>query len=93
MAEDDKTRPYTRHLKLWGWAGALMWWAGAVGSAVYTTASVTCNWAGAVMQKPLAKCRKRRKSKGERDGPTERQTERPTDRHSDLWSRVARDYK
>ena len=39
-----------------GWAGAVMWWAGAVGSAVYTTASVTCHRAGAVMQKPLAKC-------------------------------------
>ena len=50
-----------------GWAGAVMWWAGAVRGAVYTTASVTYHWAGAVMQKPLANCQKRRKSKGGTD--------------------------
>ena len=68
-----------------GWAGAVMWWAGAVGSAVYTTASVMCHWAGAVMQKPLAK---RQKSKGVMDRSTDRPTDGPTDgrtdRHSDL---------
>ena len=31
-----------------GWAGAVMWWAGAVQSAIYTTASVTYHWAGVV---------------------------------------------
>ena len=51
-----------------GRAGAVMCWAGAVASAVYTTASVTCNWAGAVMQKSLAK---RRKSKGGTDRPAD----------------------
>ena len=54
-----------------------MWRAGAVGSPVYTTASVAYDWAGAVMKKPLAKCRKRK-------GGTDRQTDRQTDRHSDL---------
>ena len=29
-----------------------MWGAGAAGGAVYTTASVTRDWAGAVMQNP-----------------------------------------
>ena len=38
-----------------GWAGAVMCWAGAMGGPVYTTASVTCDWAGAEVQKPLAK--------------------------------------
>ena len=42
-----------------GWAGAVMWWAGALEEAVYTTASVICNWAGAEIQKPLAKYRKK----------------------------------
>ena len=37
-----------------GWAGAVMWGAGAVGGAIYTRALVTCDWAGAVMRKPLA---------------------------------------
>ena len=57
-----------------GWAGAVIWRAGAVGSAVHTTASVTCDWAGVVMQKLLAKCRKCQKSKG----GTDRQTDGPT---------------
>ena len=55
-----------------GWAGAVMWGAGAVGGAVYMRASVTCDWAGAVMRKPPAENRC--------DG----QTEGPTDRQSDL---------
>ena len=58
------------------WAGAVIWRAGAVGDAVYMTATFACDWAGAVMQKPLAK---RRKSKGvtdrRTDGPTDGQTE------------------
>ena len=37
------------------WAGAVIWRAGAVRDAVYMTATVSCNWAGAVMQKPLTK--------------------------------------
>ena len=53
-----------------GWAGALICWAGAVKSAIYTTASITCNWAEAVMQKPLAKHQKRQKSKGGTDRRT-----------------------
>ena len=57
-----------------------MWRAGAVGSPVYTTASVAYDWAGAVMKKPLAK---RRKSKGGTDRPTDRQTDQPTDRPTD----------
>ena len=52
-----------------------MWRAGAVGGPVYTTASVACAWAGAVMKKTLAKCRKRQKRKG----GTDQQTDRPTD--------------
>ena len=36
-----------------------MWRAGAVGSPVYTTASVVYDWAGAVIKKPLAKYQKR----------------------------------
>ena len=55
-----------------------MWWAGAVGGAVHMTASVACNWAGAVMQKLLAKCRKANA------GPTDQQTDRPTDRQTDI---------
>ena len=43
------------------WAGAVIWRAGAVGDAVYITATIVCDWAGAVMQKLLAK---RRKIKG-----------------------------
>ena len=62
-----------------GWAGAVIWSAGAVGEAVYTTASVAFDRAGTVMQKPLEKCQE---SKG--DGPTEG----PTDRQSDLKSRM-----
>ena len=61
-----------------GWAGAVMQWAGAVRSAVYMTASVTCNWAGAVMQKPLAKCQKRQKSKCGTDRHSDRQKDQPT---------------
>ena len=53
-----------------GWAGAVMWWA--VGSALNTTTSVTGHWAGAVMQKLLAKCQKSK-------GRTDRQTDRSTD--------------
>ena len=37
------------------WAGAVIWRAGAVRDAVYMTATVSCNWAGAVMRKPLTK--------------------------------------
>ena len=51
-----------------GWAGAVITRAGAVGEAVYTKASVACDRAGAVMQKPLAKCQK---SKGVTNGPTD----------------------
>ena len=36
-------------------------WAGALEEAVYTTASVTCNWAGAEMQKPLGKYREKKR--------------------------------
>ena len=39
-----------------------------MGDAVYMTATVTCGWAGAVMQKLLAK---RQKSKGVMDRRTE----------------------
>ena len=49
----------------------------AVGSPLYTAASVACDWGGAVKQKPLAICRKRRKNKG---GPTDRQSDQQTDR-------------
>ena len=55
-----------------GWAGAVIWRAGAVGDAVYMTATVTCGWAGAVMQKLLAK---RQKSKGVMDRRTEGRTD------------------
>ena len=56
-----------------GWAGAVMGRAG--GSAVHTTASVTCNWAGAVMQQLLAKCQKLQKSKGRTDRLTDQQAD------------------
>ena len=55
-----------------GWAGAVLCWAGAVGGPVYTTASVTCDWAGAEMQKPLAK---QRVTDGPTDGRTDGRTE------------------
>ena len=58
-----------------GWAGAVIWSAGAVGEAVYTTASVAFDRAGTVMQKPLEKCQE---SKGDAS----------TDRQSDLKSRM-----
>ena len=62
-----------------GWAGAVIWRAGTVGDAVYMTGTVACDCAGAVMQKPLAKRRKRRKSKGVTDprthGPTDPRTD------------------
>ena len=61
-----------------------MWRAGAVGSAVYTTASVAFDRAGAVMKKPLAKRRKRQKRKVGTNRPTDRQTNRPTDQQSGL---------
>ena len=81
----EKTMPDTRTgCSCGGWAGAVMWRAGAVGGPVYTTASVTYAWAGALMKKPLAKCRKRRKRKGGTDRPINRPTDRQTDRHSDL---------
>ena len=55
-----KTRPDTRPgISRGGWAGAVMWWAGALEEAVYTTPSVTCNWAGAEMQELLEKYRKK----------------------------------
>ena len=60
-----------------GWAGAVIWRAGAVGDAVYMTAAVACGWAGAMMRKPLAK---RRKSKWWTDQPTDHPTDRPTAR-------------
>ena len=56
-----------------------MWRAGAVGSAVHTTASVT--WAGAVMQIRSQSAENTKKAKA---GPTDQPTDRPTDRHSDL---------
>ena len=61
-----------------------MWWAGAVRSAVYTSASVTGDWAGAVMRKPLEKRRKLRKSTGVTDGRTDGRTDRPTDGPTEL---------
>ena len=54
-----------------------MWWAGALEEAVYTTASVTCNWAGAEIQKPLAKYRKKTG-----DIPTDIHTDGRTDGHT-----------
>ena len=62
-----------------GWGGVVIWRAGAVGSAIYTAASVTCDWAGAVMKKSLAKRRKRRKRKWGTDRPTNRPTDQQTD--------------
>ena len=56
-----------------GWAGAVMWGAGAVGGAVHTTTSVPSDWAGAVMRKPLANAEKGNA------GQTDRQTDRLTD--------------
>jgi len=71
-----------------GWAGDVIWRAGAVGApplggAVYTTASVVCDWAAAVMRKPLAKRRKRRNRKRDADGQTGRRTDRQTYRPKD----------
>ena len=45
-----------------------MWRAGAVGGARYMTAAIAGGWAGALMQKLLAKCQK---SKREIDQPTD----------------------
>ena len=57
--EQNKARYTNRHrLRGWGRRGNVR--AGAVEDAGYTTASVTCNWAGAEIQKPLAKYRKKR---------------------------------
>ena len=50
-------------------------WAGAVRGPVSTTASVTCDWAGAEVQKPLAK-------QMVTDGPTDRRTDRKHDKIS-----------
>ena len=36
-----------------GWAGAEMWRAGAVVGAIYTMASVMCDWVGLVMRKQI----------------------------------------
>ena len=44
-----------------------------VGDAVYSTKSIPCDWAGAVMQKPLANAEKAN------DIPTDRQTDTRTD--------------
>ena len=51
-----------------------MRWAGSV--RVPYTASVTCDWAGAVVQKLLAKAENAEKAKA---GPTDQQTDRRTD--------------
>ena len=82
------TRPDTRPgISRGGWAGAVMWWAGALEEAVYTTASVTCNWAGAEIQKPLAKYRKKTG-----DIPTDGHTDGRTDiRTHPLIESLARD--
>ena len=54
--------------------GAVIWRAGAAGDAVYMTATVACDWAGAVMQKPLAKTPKSKaRTELPTDGPTDRQ--------------------
>ena len=45
--------------------------------AGYTTTSVSCDLAGAVMQKPLANAEK--SIAGRTDGPTDGPTDRPTD--------------
>ena len=69
-----ETRPDTRTgIVACGWAGAVMWGAGAAGGPVYTTTSVSCDWAGAVMRKPLANAKK------SIAGQTDRPTDRPTD--------------
>ena len=61
----ETTRPDTRTgIVACGWAGAVMWGAGAAGGPVYTTTSVSCDWAGAVMQKPLANQVLRRQKTG-----------------------------
>ena len=57
-----------------------MWRAGAVGSAVYTTASVAFDWAGAVMKNRSQNAENAKKGNG---GPTDRLTDRPTDRPTD----------
>ena len=76
-----KTRPDTRPgISRGGWAGAVMWWAETLEEAVYTTASVTCNWAGAEMQKPLAKYREKKRVT---DGRTYGRTDGHTDGHTD----------
>ena len=75
------TRPDTQTgISRGGWAGAVKWRAGAVGSAVYTTALVAHDWTGAVMKNLLGKCKKKnkRKSKHGTDQPTDRPTDRPT---------------
>ena len=61
---DQKTKQGRIHdsISRRGWAGAVIW--RAVGDAVNMTATVAYDWAGAVIQKPLAQ---RRKSKGETD--------------------------
>ena len=51
----------------------MMWGAGAAGGPVYTTTSVSCDWAGAVMRKPLANAEK--SIAGRTDGPTDRRTD------------------
>ena len=52
-----------------GWAGAVMWRAGAGGGAVYTATSVQSDWAEAVMRKPLANAEKG--NVGQTDRPTD----------------------
>ena len=76
--ESKRTRPDTQTgISCGGWAGAVMWRAGAVGSAVYMSASFTCDWAGAVVQKLLAKAKKKRRDQ-QTDRQTDTQTYRPT---------------
>lgn len=57
-----------------------MCWAGAVGGPVYSTASVTRDWAGAEMQKPLAK------GYGPTDGRTDGRTENTTKSVTINWA-------
>ena len=58
-----------------GWPGAEMWGSGVVKGALYPTVSLVCDWAGAVMQKPLTKCQKSmRGTNGLTDGWTDRRT-------------------
>ena len=75
---DQKTKQGRIHdsISRGGWAGAVIRGAGAVGDAVYMTATVACDWERAMMQKPLAK---RQKSKG----VTERRSDGATDRLTD----------